>query len=612
MFKSIRWKFITVYFLLVFIAMVIVGVFIVEKLQENLENQITKDMEDYINNLINGVSGLSENDWLTVADDIQNTLNEWGSSGYSERLYIIYNSPDIPRVIASIKGNDTLGESAYDHPLLKEELILKALNGERIFKDYNSTDGINIPIKHVAYPVEDEVGHIKGIIYMTSNLENMVQTLEESKEILTKATLLALLITVLLGFFIASSITGPIKDVTIKAARMAKGDFDQVVEVKSQDEIGKLAGMFNHLTGELNNTIKELKEERSKVEKERNKVEGERNKLETIVTHMADGVIAEDIDGNIIISNKGAKETLGIKEDDSRSLDEVFNTFDRTITLKEIKNKGNWSGDSIIEIEDLALKVKHRPFTNNNDKVGGLIYIIEDITEQQRLENMRKEFVANVSHELKTPITTIKSYTETLLDGALEDKEFSNRFLNVIDNECDRMDRIVRDLLQLSNLDYKKTKWNKTKVSLKDLLDDIYYKMIISAKDKNHDMNFNIDDDIPSITIDKDRIEQVILNIISNAIKYTPEGGNIKVHAFKNQESIIIRVKDTGMGIPKEDLSRVFERFYRVDKARSRAMGGTGLGLSIAKQIIESHGGDIAVRSEYNEGTEVDIILPIN
>ena len=221
---------------------------------------------------------------------------------------------------------------------------------------------------------------------------------------------------------------------------------------------------------------------------------------------------------------------------------------------------------------------------------------------------MRKEFVANVSHELKTPITTIKSYAETLMldDIGLDTQKM---FLSVIDKECDRMGRLVRDLLQLSNIDYKKTKWLRSSVSLKDIIEDSINKLHILAYEKHQKIEYEIEENLPDINVDKDGIEQVLLNLISNAIKYTEEKGTIKVSAKKILNNVVLRIEDNGIGIPEEDMSRLFERFYRVEKGRSRDMGGTGLGLSIAKEILEAHGAKIKLTSEFDKGTTVSIIF---
>lgn len=601
MFSSIRWKFIIVYFLLIFIAMVIVGVFIVEKLENQQLSHITNTMEQHMETIINTSSYISEDNWRNVAKDIQKTINEWRLDG-TETLYVIDNE-NVPTIIATTSKNyeKIVGQNALVYKFLDPSLILKAFQSEKkcegIVKDNNE----DTTLKHLAYPVVDEFGQVKGILYMTADLSEIYQNIDESKIILTKATLLALAITVFLGFLIASSITEPIRDVTIKAEKMAKGDFDQFVEVKSNDEIGQLASMFNYLTLKLKDTIKEIDLERSK--------------LDTIFRYMADGVIAIDREGYIIHSNPIASNILGIdyeKLSDPNTREKIT-ILDKNINLQRLKqeNIDNLEGDETVEIGQSVYKVKYAPFKNEKNNIVGLIIVFQDITEQHRLDNMRREFVANVSHELKTPITTIKSYTETLIENQDLDEELSNRFLMVIDGECDRMARIVRDLLQLSNMDYNKTKWKKVDIDVEKILREACMKLDLSFKEKNHALVINIQEDLPNIVGDKDGIEQVILNILSNAIKYTPENGTIYIRANRVEDDVVIKIKDNGIGIPEKDRERIFERFYRVDKARSRDLGGTGLGLSIAKQIIEAHDGRIILNSEYNVGTEVDIVLPI-
>jgi len=599
MFSSIKWKFVTVYLLLVLMAMIIVGVFIVERFEaqqlENRKNTLIKQIET----LISTSDYLSGDNWLYHSEDIQNTLNKWRFSG-TEVLYIIYDI-DIPRVIASshIKYDRIIGSNALAYKSLDPSLIYSAYEGEiadGIMRDLNK----NAIFQHVAYPVVNEIGQVKGILYMTDDIQDVYKTIDETKAILISATALALVITVVLGFLIASSITEPIRDVTKKAEKMAKGDFDQFVEVKSDDEIGQLASMFNYLTLKLKDTIQEMDLEKSK--------------LNTIFNYMADGVIAIDLNGHLIHANPVAIKILQLEDikDELLHNNMLFPMERINLNIIDFNNPDTHEGSKTVEINKSIYQLKYAPFRNEKNDVGGIIIVFQDITEHHRLDNMRKEFVANVSHELKTPITTIKSYTETLMDYKDVDPELSYKFLSVIDNECDRMARIVRDLLQLSNLDYNKAKWKKVECSIKELIEDTILKLEFSIKEKNHKLDIDIQDDLPNIVIDKDGIEQVILNIISNAIKYTPNNGHIVVSAAIQDENIVISVKDNGIGIPMEDKDRIFERFYRVDKGRSRELGGTGLGLSIAKEIIEAIGGKIQLKSEFNVGTEVSIILPVS
>lgn len=592
MFSSIKWKFIVVYFLLVFIAMVIIGIFIVNRLEDQQINSVTNSMEQNMETIISTSSYFASDNWVDNREGIQNTLNEW-RLGSGETLYVIYDN-EVPKILATTsKQFETIvGRNALSYRTIDPILVMDAFEGIKgenvIFDDSAGSD-----FKHLTYPVVSSVGKTMGILYMTSDLSNVANTLEETRLILTNATLMALVITVLLGFLIASSITEPIRDVTKKAEEMSMGDFDQFVSVKSDDEIGQLASMFNHLTLKLKDTIEEM--------------DLERNKLDTIFSYMAEGVIAVDKSGVVIHANPIGLKLLGIDEI------ELYNNY--KLDLESLGMEGidyeeeeTLNGESIFHNIDGVYKAKYAPYKNERDDIAGIIMVYQDITQEHRLENMRKEFVANVSHELKTPITTIKSYTETLMEDDI-DSDVSHKFLSVIDNECDRMARLVRDLLQLSNIDYNKAKWTRKEVSLKEILKGSIAKLEILAREKQQKILCEIEDELPMISADKDGIEQVILNILSNAIKYTDNNGQIKVVAISDEDYIKLTVEDNGIGIPQEDQGRIFERFYRVEKGRSRDLGGTGLGLSIAKEIIEAHEGTIELFSKNGEGTTVEVKL---
>ncbi len=602
MFKSIKWKFIVVYFLLVFIAMVIVGIYIIGRLETQQIANITSAMEQYIETITESSSYISEDDWSKVQEEIQETLNDW-RLGSNEVLYVIYGN-EVPTIIASTSKlkDKIIGQNALSHKTLDPTLILRAYNGEKAsetIEDINVDTNEDTLFNHIAYPVLTEVGKVKGVIYMASDLKNVYITVNESKRVLTSATIIALMITVFLGFLIASSITEPISDVTKKAEEMSRGNFDQFVDIKSDDEIGQLASMFNHLTLKLKDTIQEMDLERSK--------------LDTIFNYMAEGVVAIDINGYIIHANPISMEIVSQAGKDIL----LYSTSPKMIFPLEVINIRNINysdestleGDETLEINSQVYKVKYAPFKNEKNNIGGLIIVFQDMTTEHKLDNMRKEFVANVSHELKTPITTIKSYTETLMDNSIEG-EIRNNFLDVINNECDRMARLVRDLLQLSNLDYRKTTWKKEETSINKLLEEILLKLEFSFKEKDHELIFETEENLPNIVIDKDGIEQVILNIVSNAIKYTEKNGRIEVTTKKSEGYVNVIVTDNGIGVPEDDQTRIFERFYRVEKGRSRELGGTGLGLSIAKQIIEAHDGEIALISSFNRGTTVKIKIP--
>ena len=338
-------------------------------------------------------------------------------------------------------------------------------------------------------------------------------------------------------------------------------------------------------------------------------VSTQKNQIETILLHMTDGIIAFNRQGEIILINPAAKKLLSIGPEDN-NFEDIFKKFNLNINMEKIIYLENWtSTEQRIPVEDKYAKVIFAPFKNENERPDGVIALIQDITEHAKLDNMQKELVADVSHELKTPITSIMGYADTLLEGEY-DKETQEKFLNVIATEARRMAKLVTDLLTLSRYDNNKKTTQKETFDLGDLVKKCQDKLAIEAKKKNHNVNCFVTADVPPVYADKYDIERVVLNILSNSIKYTKEGGEIKIYVGFVYNDAYIKVFDNGIGIPEEDLSRIFERFYRVDKARTREMGGTGLGLSIAKEILDKNGGSIDIKSVVGQGTEVVIKIP--
>lgn len=338
-------------------------------------------------------------------------------------------------------------------------------------------------------------------------------------------------------------------------------------------------------------------------------VSSQKNQIETILLHLTDGIIAFNMDGEIILINPAAKNLLSIAPEDN-TFNDIFKKFKIDINMEKIIYLENWtSTEQRIQVEDKYINIFFAPFKDENDRPDGVIAVIQDITEHVKLDNMRKEFIADVSHELKTPITSIMGYADTLLEGEY-DKETQEKFLNVIASEARRMAKLVTDLLTLSRYDNNKNKTQKEQFDLGDLVKKCQDKLAIEIKKKNHKVNCFVTADVPPVYADKYDIERVILNILTNSIKYTPDGGEIKIYVGFVYNDAYIKVFDNGIGIPEEDLSRIFERFYRVDKARTREMGGTGLGLSIAKEILDKNGGSIDIKSVVGQGTEVVIRIP--
>ena len=331
---------------------------------------------------------------------------------------------------------------------------------------------------------------------------------------------------------------------------------------RRKTEMSNLENVFGLMTTELKEKLSE--------------VSTQKNQIETILLHMTDGIIAFNRKGEIILINPAAKKFLSIRPEDN-TFDDIFKKFNLNINMEKIIYLENWtSTEQRIQVEDRYVKAFFAPFKDESERPDGVIAVIQDITEHVKLDNMQKELVADVSHELKTPITSIMGYADTLLEGEY-DKETQDKFLNVIATEARRMAKLVTDLLTLSRYDSNKKRTQKELFDLGDLVKKCQDKLAIEIKKKNHTVNCFVTADVPPVYADKYDIERVILNILTNSIKYTKDGGEIKIYVGFVYNDAYIKIFDNGIGIPEEDLSRIFERFYRVDKARTREMGGTGL-----------------------------------
>ncbi|MBT1279331.1 ATP-binding protein [Thermoanaerobacter sp. CM-CNRG TB177] len=562
-FKSIQWKIILIYSLLILVAMEIIWVY----LYKSLENYHMNNFDNYLEAQVRGISfTLKDN---MDAKSLKNIINMYmGPNSNVKYVYILDNEGNI------------LASSTGDKGKMVTPAIVKALSGQigsEVTDDYNSSG----KIKSFAMPVYNSDGKINGVVYISGSLSGIYQTLADVNLILLSATLFAVAITMVLGYILAKTITDPIKEVTKYAQKMADGDFDVRIRIKSNDEIGKLGEMFNFLSLRLKQTL--------------NGIQGEKNKIEAIIRFMTDGVVATDAKGRIIHFNEAAEKMLNANLELGMPIEGILNLKKEDVVAT--MNCGN----KVLTVNIAPLK--------GNQQIEGYVYVLHDITEQHKLDTMRKEFVANVSHELRTPIATIKSYVETLLYSDV-DAEYSKKFLKIIDSETDRMTRLVKDLLLLSKMDSEDNNLKFEQKNLNDIVVEAINRLSIEAHKKNQKLIVDLQETPRYVYIDRDKMEQVIVNLVTNAIKYTPENGMIKIMTEYDESFASLIVEDNGIGIPKEDLPRIFERFYRVDKARSRELGGTGLGHSIVKQIVELHKGEVNIESEVGKGTIVRVKLP--
>ena len=390
----------------------------------------------------------------------------------------------------------------------------------------------------------------------------------------------------------------PIAKILKSAEKIAAGetiDVKYLTSEKEETEVGDLVKAFNIMTTELQENL--------------NEASRQKKQIETILLHMTDGIIAFDIEGNILHINLAATRLLKLTPADN-TFDKIFKHLKVEINLEKIIYLENWTSyEQRINIQEKNVNLYFAPFTNENNRPSGVIVVIQDITEHVKLDNMRKEFVADVSHELKTPITSIMGYADTLLEGDY-DKETQDKFLGVIASEARRMARLVSDLLTLSRYDNNEAKWEKTEFDLGELAKKCLESLKIEIDKKSQHTECFVTANVPLVYADKYGMERVILNILTNSIKYTSENGTIKVYVGFVYNDAYIKIIDNGIGIPEEDLSKIFERFYRIPKGNRHDVKGYGLGLSYAKEIIERHGGSIRVSSQENKGSVFTLLIP--
>lgn len=501
---------------------------------------------------------------------------------------------------SQIQGNilneycETIASTTVSQPPFPEyrnTVVSSALAGEIGFDDSRKDLESDTTWICYAMPAMTINGSVKYVVYAQMNASSMQASLAQTTRTIIVAVFLALVLAILMAYIFSKTITEPIRQLTAKAKLFASGDLKQTVEVLSEDEIGQLSESFNYMASELNKTIGETFREK--------------NKLEAILHNMTDGVISFDKNGEISHANTVAAEMLEVDK-----LDFTLDMFTRKYDLELDEPSDNDEDGRAVQLQytfpvgEKYINAGFSPYFNESEEIEGIVVVLQDITKQKKLDDMRKEFVANVSHEMRTPLTTIKSYTETLMYGAIDEKDIAMDFLSIINTEADRMSFLVRDLLQLSRFDNKQVKFKFTKVYINELISENVRQNKIHAENKHQNLILELyPDDDAYVVADRDRVNQVINNITTNAIKYSPENATVKIYVTEDKNYYKINVSDTGMGISKEDLPRIFERFYRVDKARSRAMGGTGLGLAIAKEIMEGHDGKLTAESEVGKGT---------
>lgn len=585
MFRRLQWKIVVMFVLLVFAIMFIVGGFMVT----NIVNFYEKDFKTQMQSVLN--SEFAESIDAAFSDNKSGSLKRVEDiiSAYSVQLGL---GEERKCMILNARDASCIVPTGSIEEFEKTPNIILAMTGKVGDRFQFTSDYMDY-----AHFVSSSSGE-DYIIYIKDTKKDVMTLTGNMMYIILQAILFGVFASIILGYFLSRAITTPITVLTEKAEDFAAGNFDSNLETSSKDEIGTLMETFNYMGKIMSGALDEIS--------------GEKHKIEIILEHVTNGIIAFNTEQNIIHINSAAKRLLGIENPDEIKFDDFFAGLGINICMAEflyiekIRNE-----EREIITDDKHIKMYFVPFKVENERVAGVVGVLEDVTEQYRLESSRRKFVAEVSHELKTPLTTIGAYTETLLDGYTEDKETVKSFLTTIQNETVKMTSLVKNLLTLSRFDAQMIERNNEVFSIDSLTRELVKTFEVETKNKNINIEYNLLNEVPDIEADKFQIERAVKNIISNAIKYTESGGSVKVFVGKINKELYIKVEDSGIGIPEADLPNIFDRFYRVDKARSRQQGGTGLGLSISKEIIENHGGNISIESEFGKWTRVTIMLPI-
>lgn len=595
-FRSIQVKVVLIYILLILIALQIIGLYFSKELEESLKT----NFQESISQRMELVQYSIREELLKDRDETTPNLEQSLSVILRE-----FSTGDIQEIRVIDTRNTIIATSDVDNQGIvgqreTEDIIVKSIAAQTTLDEIVLDGETKKRVWVISTPIFDTVGpsgDIVGTVYIKSDIETVYEQMSEISRIFAVGTSISLVITIILGILIARTISRPILDMRKQAQAMARGNFSRKVKVYGNDEIGQLAVAFNHLTNRL--------------QEAQSSTEAERRKLASVLTNMTDGVIATDRRGRVILINEPALKYLKITREETlnRPISSVLGIEDQYSFEDLIHTKEPINLDLSTEEQNFILRANFSVIQKETGFVNGLITVLHDITEQEKIDMERREFVANVSHELRTPLTTMRSYIEALADGAWRDENIAPTFLNVTQTETDRMIRLVNDLLQLSKMDSKDYSLNTEIVDFNKFFHRIIDRFEMS-KSQNVEFIRFIPDTPYFVDIDTDKLTQVIDNIISNALKYSPDGGNIRFGVTVQDTYLKVMISDDGMGIPKDNEEKIFERFYRVDRARSRAMGGTGLGLAIAKEMIQAHGGDIWAESEEGVGTTIFFTLP--
>lgn len=593
-FQSVNFKIALTFILILLISIQIIGAYFIRGLErttiDSFKNGINIQVETLANTLGNYLVGQDGTNDEQVNSEIQRMIENSDSPDIIEMTVVDQKSI----IRATTSADRTAIGKKNEEPLIDDftNRSFSAVDGET-----GERTQFNVQVIQAAGDT------VVGVLFVKSDLEEKYREIINIAYIFITASIVAIVISIIVAVLISRSITQPIGEMQDQALRIAKGDYGRKVPVKGKDELGQLAETFNQLGERIAETQEAM--------------ESERNRLNSVLAHMTDGVVATDRRGKVIIINEMALSLLNVKQEEAigQSILTLFD-MDEEYTLRKLLENPDEillnrpSNDA--NIESLILRIDFSMIRRESGFISGLVAVIHDVTEQEKTEQERREFVSNVSHELRTPLTSMRSYLEALNEGAWKDEKIAPNFLKVTLDETDRMIRMINDLLNLSRMDSGNTDYQFELINFKDLVHFVLdrFDMMVNNHEKNYIIRREFTQRDLWMEVDADRMIQVIDNIMNNAIKYSPDGGVITVRLVETHNNIILSVTDQGLGIPKKDLTKIFDRFYRVDKARAREQGGTGLGLAISREVLKAHGGTIWAESRENVGSTFFISLP--
>ena len=597
-FQSIYFKIPLLFVFILVITFQFIGVIFIDQLEtqtvDNFKVQINTQA-DFLANNITPILSNSDQESQSVLNQLRQTLETFSSTAPA-RLEVINNAQTI------IATNQGLDQSSIGNQTTDADARNVLLYQTELRSEYSDPE-TDAPIYKLIKPIFGTTQTtLLGVLVIEANMEQIYSQNNNIIDLFLQSSILAVGVALLISFVLSQGLTRPIENMRQQALRISEGVYNYPAEVYGYDELGELTMTINELA--------------VKVKDAQESTESERQRLDGILRHMTDGVIGTDQRGRVLLVNDRALQLLNIRQEQAigHSILRLLN-IESKITLKELLQKDtevmiNHSDKGV----DSILKGEFSIIRRETGFVTGVVCVLTDVTEQEKTEQEQRDFVSNVSHELRTPLTSIKSYSEALSDGAWRDEKIAPQFLEVIQSESNRMIRMIANLLDLSKMDGGQITLQTDYVDLKRIINHIIDRLVFTLESDSNAGNYNFVREFTTrdiyVDIDQDRMTQVIDNILNNAVKYSPDGGTITVKIEDNHRSVIVRISDEGLGISKQDAEKLFDRFYRVDKARSREQGGSGLGLAISKEVIELHGGSIWVDSVEGEGSTFNFELP--